>query len=237
MNIFGMLSDLFNSEDYKRNPVPQNLTAEQLFGINIGAINSEQTGYFCDSLETGADPSEIKENLEDYYGITDSASAEDTLEWLFARGHRVYFEAIKRMVSGKGTGVDDSGLTSEEKERIDEYVSNLEEALEELVEENFLKDKGDLANRSIIAWDMGRLVLVTRCCCDVGYISAEDAWRYINNAGSACKEQYASWEEFAGGYVIGRAMWSGSNMSLSGIMAVAEGLLQDDESPWKQIGF
>ncbi|MDE7195231.1 MAG: DUF1266 domain-containing protein [Oscillospiraceae bacterium] len=237
MNIFGMLSDLFNSEDYKKNPAPRELTDEQLAGISIGAINSEQTGYYCDSLETGAEIFDIKENLEDYYGITDSASAVDTLDWLLERGHRVYFDAIKGMVSGRGTGVDVSGLEPGEQERVGGYISNLEEASEDLAEEDYINDKSDLADISVTAWDMGRLVLVTRCCFDAGYISENDAWRYINSARISCKEQYGSWKELARGYVIGRAMWSGGDMSLSGIMAIAEGLLDDDESPWKRVKF
>lgn len=43
--------------------------------------------------------------------------------------------------------------------------------------------------------------------------------------------------DFASGYVIGRAMWSGSNMSLTGIISITQGLLQDEESPWKQCLF
>ena len=168
MELFDMLANLFNSEEYKKNPVSQNLTDGQLAAINIGAINAEQTGYFCDSMKTGADISEIKENLENYYGITDSFSAVDTLDWLLEKGHRVYFDIIKGLASGKATGIDGSVPESREKERINEYISNLEDTLDELVEENFLSQKSALANCSIAAWDMGRMVTVARCCCDAG---------------------------------------------------------------------
>ena len=80
MNLFGMLSKLFDSEQYRKNPVPQNLSPERFAAINIGAINAEQTEYFCDSLTTGADVDEIKENLSDYYDISDRDSALETLE-------------------------------------------------------------------------------------------------------------------------------------------------------------
>ena len=95
----------------------------------------------------------------------------------------------------------------------------------------------ELYRQSIDAWDMGRLVLVTRCCFDAGYISDEEAWRYIFNARSLSQKVYTSWEEFASGYVIGRAMWSGNTMSLTGIIEIAQGLLQDDASPWIQCKF
>lgn len=234
MNIFGMFSAFFNSDEYRKNPVPQDLTPEQFAAINVGAVNAEQTEYFCDSLPTGSDVDEIKENLSDYYGITDRASALEILDWLYASGHRVYFDAIKGVMSGQDTQISVPCLDEDAEERIREYCSNLQESLEELIQENFLRQQADLARCSILAWDMGRLVLVSRCCYDAGYISDEEAWYYIMKAHQASKQQYASWEEFASGYVIGRAMWSGSNMSLSGIITITQGLLQDDESPWKQ---
>ena len=237
MNFFGMLSNLFDSEQYRRNPVPQNLTPEQLAAINIGAINAEQTEYFCDSLTTGSDVDEIKENLSDYYDISDRDTALETLEWLYTSGHRVYFDIINRVVSGQDNQIYADGLDEDDIDRIREYISNLQESIDELMQEDFLKQRADLAKCSILAWDMGRLVLVTRCCFDAGYISDEEAWSYIRNARQASKEKYASWNEFAAGYVIGRAMWSGSNMSLTGIISITQGLLQDDESPWKQADF
>lgn len=48
MNFFGMLSKLFDSDEYRKNPIPQNLTSEQFAAINIGAINAEQTEYICE---------------------------------------------------------------------------------------------------------------------------------------------------------------------------------------------
>ncbi len=240
MSFFGMLSKLFNSEEYRKNPVPQNLTQEQFAAISIGAINAEQTEYFCDSLPTGSDVDEIKDNLSNYYGISDRTSALETLEWLYTSGHRVYFDAIKGVMSGCDTQINIAGLDMEDAEteyRIREYCSNLQGAIDELIEEKFLKQKADLSRCSVLAWDMGRLVLVTRCCFDAGYITDEEAWRYILNAHQASKEQYTSWDDFAGGYVLGRAMWSGSNLSLTGIISITQGLLQDEESPWKQCLF
>ena len=100
-----------------------------------------------------------------------------------------------------------------------------------------LKQPADLYQQSIAAWDMGRLVLVTRCCFDAGYISDEEAWHYIFNARHLSQKAYISWKDFASGYVIGRAMWSGNTMSLTGIIAITQGLLEDEESPWKQCEF
>lgn len=86
MNVFNMISKFFDDEEYRKNPIPQNLSKDQFAAINIGAINAEQTEYFCDSLSTGSSVEDIKENLSDYYNITDRETALETLEWLFASG-------------------------------------------------------------------------------------------------------------------------------------------------------
>ena len=218
MSFFSMLSDLFDSEEYRRDPIPQDLPPDRFAAISIGAINAEQTGYFCDSLRTGSGVEEIKDNLSSYYDIEDRDTALETLEWLYTSGHRVYFDNIKGILSGRGAPIAVTGMDAETAERIREYSSNLQESIEELVEEKFLKQRADLA----------------RCCFDAGYISEEEAWRYILDARQASQGQYTSWEEFAAGYVIGRAMWSGSGMSLMGIISIAQGLLEDEESPWKR---
>ena len=83
----------------------------------------------------------------------------------------------------------------------------------------------------------GRLVLVARCCFDAGYLSEEEAWRYITAAQTACKKHYSTWRELACGYLIGRAMWSGAGTSLDGLMAIADGLLEDNGSPWLAVPF
>lgn len=239
MNVFNMISKFFDNEEYRKNPIPQNLSKDQFAAINIGAINAEQTGYFCDSLSTGSRVENIKENLSDYYNITNRETALETLEWLFASGHRVYFDLIKGVVSGRETQIDGNGLDEDGIARIKEYISNLQESLDALIVYDFIKLKrpADLYQHSIAAWDMGRLVLVTRCCFDTGYISDEEAWHYIFNAHNLSQNVYISWKDFASGYVIGRAMWSGNTMSLTGIIAITQGLLEDEKSPWKQCEF
>lgn len=95
MNVFNMISKFFDDEEYRKNPIPQNLSKDQFAAINIGAINAEQTEYFCDSLSTGSRVTDIKDNLSSYYDIEDRDTALETQEWFFISGHRVYFDRIK----------------------------------------------------------------------------------------------------------------------------------------------
>ena len=148
----------------------------------------------------------------------------------------MYFDAIKAIYAGRGEGIDYSRFTEEDQANFMEYLMNMQGVLPLLVQEGYFSGNiFDLANVSIVAWDMGRLVMVTRSCYDSGYIDEEEAWKYIENAYKACKEVYADWDEFAKGYVFGRAMWSGDAQFLLGNMGIAERLLADEKSPWKRV--
>lgn len=236
MSFIRKMKKVLSNKKYRENPKPENLSQERLAALSVGAINSEQTCYYCDSLTTGEKAYEIKGNLENFYDITDHDSAIETLDWLFERGHRVYFDAIKAIYSGRGEVIDYSRFTEEDQANFTEYLMNMQGVLPLLVQEGYFSGNiFDLANVSVVAWDMGRLVMVTRSCYDSGYIDEEEAWKYIENAYKACKEVYADWDEFAKGYVFGRAMWSGDAQFLLGIMSIAEGLLTDEKSPWKRV--
>lgn len=234
MGFIRKLQKVFSNKQYRENP-HECLSGAKLAALNIGAINSEQTCYYCNSLTTGEQPEEIRENLENFYDITDHDSAIETLNWLYQRGHRVFFDAAKKVYAGTSEGIDYGTLTEEEQENFMEYFMNLQSALQYLSEEGYFSDVSQIAEISILAWDMGRMVMVTRSCYDCGYISEDEAWKYIENTYQACRETYADWEQFAKGYIFGRALWSGVNMSLTGIISISEGLLKDENSPWKKV--
>lgn len=232
MKFLGKLVGALSNKKYRENPNAAVLTSKQYAALNVGAINAEQTMYFCDSLVTGVSKNKIYSQLSNYYGIVDRDTALDVLEWLSTRGHRVCFEAIKQCVADKSTAIDEAILTEDEKVKSYEYIQNLNDTIEALVKDQRIRQKADLSKHSIVAWDMGRLVLVTRCCYEAAYISEEEAWKYINKAYQECRDTYRDWKGVADGYIIGRCMWGGSNLMLPGIMSIANGLMKDNDSPW-----
>lgn len=234
VGFFLKLLKILRNKKYHVNPVSIDLTIEEITALCVGLINSEQTMYFYNSIETGANKVDISKNLALYYEITDEETAIETLNWLCERGHHVYFDAIKEFVSGRTTTIDDTYLTEEEKSCTYEYIKNLNSTIINLMENGYLGKIEDVANSSIFAWDMGRLVLVTRCCCELGYIPKDVAWKYMEFARKKSCEIYLDWKEFAQGYILGRAMWGGSNLILNGVIKITNGLLEDKNSPWKK---
>ncbi len=228
--------DFILGSKYKSN-LNNRVPERQMAALNVGAINAEQTASYCDSLSTGLKLKSLVGNLASAYDILDRDSALDTLDWLKNRGHRHYFEAVKGLVAGKTNAIDESVLLPEELPNTYEYINHMNSTIAKLIEEGFIQDKADLAKISILAWDMGRLVFVARCCQEVSFITENEAWDYINDAYGQCKEVYSSWEELGKGYIIGRCMWSGESMSLGVLMGICKDLIKDAKSPWNLYKF
>lgn len=234
MGFLKKLGRALSSKKYRSNSKSSPLTPNDFVALNIGAINAEQTSSYCDSLETGVDVQDTKNNLAGYYQIYNHESAIETLTWLRDRGHRVYFDAISGFCANKDAAINDSILTDEEKQRTVDYAANIRDTTATLTKEGFLNRIEELDQQSILGWDMGRLVLVTRCCYDASYITKEEAWEFINYAYDECKNVYDTWNDLAKGYMIGRAMAFGEGLMLGGLIRITQGLLADEQSPWKK---
>ncbi|MEG0265357.1 MAG: DUF1266 domain-containing protein [Erysipelotrichaceae bacterium] len=232
MRLIKKLKKTMIAEKYRKNPKAPTITLIQQRALNVGAINSQQLHYYCDSFETGSDLRTIKKNLAQYYGIVDKHSALSVINWLLTRGYNIIFESIKDLVVGSSTITNYASLEIHEVDRLNEFLANLEDSIEILIQNNFLKTKSSLQTSSILAWDMGRLVLVARCCGELGYIRHDEVLNFIEQSYYACSNEYNDWNELASGYMIGRAMWSGDSSSLAILIDLTKGLLHDEESPW-----
>ena len=115
-------------------------------------------------------------------------------------------------------------------DRFEEHVDNLRQTIDELLNRNFLKTPDDLERVNVTAWDMGRLVNVSRWCYELGYISEVKAWEYIYSAEKESMLHYTNWQQFGKSYVIGRSIWGGDDMAVT--MDMVEKLLHDPASPW-----
>lgn len=235
INNIRRLIKVFRNSKYAVCPTAENLDRKHFTALNIGAVNAEQNMYFCNCLETDPDKTDVMFRIRDYYGIVDRNTAIDVLGWLYQRGHAVFFETVKPLISNRSDVINTDGLTEEEKgHALNGYVENIKETLNLLVQRGIIRNGREFERISIKAWDLGRLVLVARCCFDVGLITREEAWNYILQAYETCRALYPTWKNFAAGYLIGRCMWSGEDCSLYGIFNIADGLLNDPESPWRR---
>lgn len=241
MNIARLLNNIkrliktFQNQKYAQNPNAPVLSREQYAALNIGTIMGEQNMYYCNCLETEPDKEDVASRLDEYYGIYDRESAIETLEHFLNRGHHIYYNAIKPVISNTSSEVDTSLLNEDEKETyLGTYISNIKETLESLVSYQVIKGGSEFKDIQAEAWDLARASFVARCCYDCGFITEEEAWNVIMLAYQKSKEIYPDWREFAKGYLVGRCMWIGEHYSNDGIFDIVDGLLNDDNSPWNR---
>lgn len=63
-------------------------------------------------------------------------------------------------------------------------------------------------NRTIMAWDLGRIIALCRWGYSAGYITEEEAWEKIMYYARKIQPMYNSWEEFGYDYYMGRVFWA-----------------------------
>ena len=79
-------------------------------------------------------------------------------------------------------------MTSQEDyDKIVRQFQNLQETYEELLSYKVIAQKEDLKRYGVTGWDAGRICFLARACCEMGYISETDAWKYIDIAYNTCR--------------------------------------------------
>lgn len=218
---------------------------EEYRKIAIGAMYSEQQTAYINSLTTGLGKTSIKELLSKWWDISNTEEAKDSLNYLQNKGFRYYFQTVLKAYEITDEETQKEIIMSgfdENKEKYEEDIQkayhqliNLQETWQELIQNNIISTKNELAKYNNIGWDCGRLVFLSRLCFDANYISENDAWDYINKAYELAKQHFNTWQEFSKSYIIGRGMWGGKECANEGIMSIAEELLKNEKSPWVQM--
>lgn len=228
------------------------LTPEEYKKLSVGAIYSEQQTAYINSLTTGLDKETIRTTTADWWGITSTESALETLDYLNKKGFAFYFPSVYRAFMTKGEEeqknvlingiVPDKELTPEEEEQVREDIQkaysqliHLQETYDELLNDRVISTKEDIARYGVIGWDCGRLNYLARLCYDAHYISEEQTWYFIDQAYQLAKQTFNSWDDLAKSYVIGRALWGGKECDNSVIKGIADYLLTESKSPWVEM--
>ena len=221
-----------------------NLTPEQYQRLSTGAIYSEQQAAYINSLTTGLSSDRVQEILAGWWHLHNAQQAKDKLDYLLHKGFRFYFDKVMEAYGTPSleqqeqiiiNGFDRADATyAEDTQKAYSQLSNLKETWEELITNDIIKNRADLDHYRNVGWDCGRLSFVSRLCYDAQYITEAEAWEYINQAHQLAVDNFDSWQGYAKSYVIGRAMWGGTNNANEDVIAIAEYLLREPNSPWVQ---
>ena len=215
------------------------LADEQYKKLAVGALYASQQGAYQNSIKTGIDY-ELPQILGEWWGIKNSQDAREKMNYLLEKGFRYYFPYVWQAFLLSDPKQQDEVFQQymESQEDYDKAVSqlqNLEETYDELIENKVISSKEDLKRYGVAGWDAGRVCFLARACCEMCYITEEEAWQYIDRAYDLAHRELASWHDLAMSYIIGRSMWGGNKSYNSVMKDNADKLLSDEKSPWVRL--
>lgn len=190
-----------------------------LYGGILGSRNEDSFN------ELDGDYYEIKTTLDEYWGITDSSTAIETLDWLVKEGHRINANEFLTVLKN---GEEDQYEDFEDIKSLYDSCNTM--LLEIGVSQDTLNNV-----KTVGAWDYDRIVNVARWSYSAEYITEEQAWSYIQKAREMARSEFNSWDEYFASHVYGRSIaYDGDPAELK---AVGELLLNDDSSIWNNVNF
>lgn len=224
-----------SSGPFRRN-APSNIASDvQSRQLLPGLVQGELLAACVDSLGTGVARARLAGALNDWWNVSTTEQAQSTLGWLLQEGHRASWPYVLHIVSTEPIANWAASVYSlpgpVDRDQVQEYLDHLAETLPALQEQGVVESEADLA-RGIVAWDMGRAIIVARMCYDCKLITESQAWEVIAYASAATSRELSSWEEVARSTIIGRAMWAGAGEKLDELQEMSIRCLSDSASPW-----
>ena len=214
---------------------------EDLRDLSIGAFLSGMWWFPVNTLKTNATKAKMQNVMAEAWDVKSNEEAKSTLKWLLNEGHRGRFDAVLRVAGPDPTRAGD--------ERLDEAFGpgaaaglaeprdNLVACYDELARRGHIETNDDL-ERGTSAWDYSRAVTVARFCHTAGFLSDDEAWHFIREAGAKSRGEFSSWGEFNKSYIIGRAIWNGpSQLEDPDMNEVFEGVANGPHSPWASVSW
>ena len=178
-----------------------------------------------------------KVGFKSTWGIGDKMSAINALDYLSkGEGHtpdaqEVFAKFLKFDTSEQATCLEENtSFSNDDLFFLNKYLG----AKSNLIQLGY-SEAELLAITDFSAWDYGRTGYIARYVVQLGYLSKEEAWPYVEDAANHARSVYSSWREYLAAYVLGRALGYGD--SSGGIYKVLAFLLEDEESPFVRLEF
>jgi hypothetical protein len=188
------------------------------WAIACGADLAYYRGDILNDLTSDTDEDTCKEMLSEQWGIDNKKD---------------FTEMAESLLDGRHSKIYRQLAEGEEVEGFEEEAENLEEALEvfeedEMIEEDEIPD--------MLAWDLGRLINISRFAYDAKILNREEALHYIRKAAALMQKTYGSWKEMSVAYQLGRYTWGGDDV-YEELNDGMDDLLTEEDSPWVKMPF
>lgn len=184
---------------------PQGLSKserEEAWAIGLGSINSQIGGLNRDGLAFKLDRSEMlsemNQSYETSWNFGDHDSFISTMEDLWSKGHNKSYQAMRTAL------LADPKISTEDMKKKIQPIPVYEDRMA-IVKSQL----GENGLDSIRAWDLGRMVNLTRYAMMRNFISKDEAKGWLGKIAQEAQKNYGSWEEWGAEFAFGRMFWSG----------------------------
>lgn len=164
-------------------------------------------------------------SLEEWWGVTDRQTADETLAWILEEGHRVGFAEDMAYLEECGLG------EFSEAERVDVMLYNFEMTEEEAQNYvNAYKMYEQYGAEAIDAWDYCRALNLMSFFYLAGYYTEEEALDSSLEISKTLQAKYNSWDALVDSYLRGYEYWA--ETSSDERRAIYEDLKSRDDNPY-----
>ncbi|MET3108030.1 hypothetical protein AAKU67_004232 [Oxalobacteraceae bacterium GrIS 2.11] len=197
------------------------------WGLAVGMILGAQSRMHPDMLggwaTTTTNAELVKPGLERWWGIHNRDELLSEIRHLERFGHRAEFERLGQM--------NEALNNSEYKKALSLFAFN---DLFNIERNTFVKQHYvQLKQKSLLAFDLVRVVNLSRQGYLANYISEEEAWSHIMMAADRLQRTYNSWHDLSDNYLLGRQFWGGNKEGQAEFATTLQCVHDLQNGPWQ----
>jgi hypothetical protein len=190
--------------------VAADLTEGQLWAIRLTGIMTELNRSNHNTLNSfrmsSRNKNRVLEMLKREWEITNKDELLETLKEVENYGHASRLRLIQQIINEE---IISMALGNEENVIVITNVDTYDLTYWQYNSLRYAISNWDsYRNRSILAWDLGRIVALCRWGYDAGFFTENEAWEKIMYYARLIQPLYNSWEEYGYDYLMGRVFWA-----------------------------
>jgi uncharacterized protein DUF1266 len=211
-------------------PEPLITDGPKAWALATTAILTFRNGDRIDMLAPGprteASITEARGILRDWWNVDGKASLQGALDFCRHGGHRADFQRQGGSLAGMSDARFRAFLSAQRSHP--ERAQSLKR-----IRDHYRK----YGDRSLVAWDYARYIMLCRWGYMVGFLSEREAWDRIMPAALTIQRAFHSWHELGEDYLAGRVFWSREQTEQTGrAYAETERWLENaPQSPWRRL--
>lgn len=253
---------LLDNSELHFDETPSGLSSSERWLVALSSPLSAFNGEYLDSLASRRDEQSLRKGVASMWNVHDRETFLYTARWLTEEGHRHAYAglwkslvsldesirathpALRAVLSITFPGFylaklrahcDYDALTRSSGKTLAQ-VSRIQAESQEWVGRIQPLYGIQPANvNSLLAWDVVRLVSLTRWAVELGYIDAAEFATYAGALTPQVRDTYAGWRPFGAAFFAGALLWSNSAARIENMVDTHRMLLTDRRSPYQTV--